>query len=115
LSYLKFPGGNSSGLFNANRQVKDSLTLTVIPVCIREKYWTNSESAPYKYQARILDKQHGNQPVEMVDGTPVWANYLPPCDNPGNLQDKITAVSKAHITNIQQLLLTNPGLVGAAP
>ncbi len=94
LRYFKGPGGSSSGLFNAGRQVKDTLALTFIPVCIRSKYYTASKTTPFEYKPK------------MVEGTPAWSNYLPPCYGPAYMQDKVDAVSKAKINN-NQILLQN--------
>jgi hypothetical protein len=109
-------GTNGSGLVNVSRYVKDSLTLTVIPVCIRQKYFPQlwlpgklklkpasggSPSMTGDLTGQV--KKDGSLgadfkitpsaakatelPIEfpmyydpeMVFGTPVWANYLPPC------------------------------------
>jgi hypothetical protein len=136
LQYIKFPGQATAGLLNANRQVKDTLILTFIPVCIREKYWTNSTSAPYEYKSLVLhdDKakaayerratvRQENLPptiprtatVEMVEGTPVWANFLPPCDSPGMLQARVNAVGKASLQNYRLLPNSNPNATGIIP
>ena len=92
LTHFKGPGGNSSGLLNINRQVKDTLTLTFVPVCIRQKYFTNSTSPPYEYKP------------EMVDGTPGWANYLPRCTDVKHLQSQVEALTKAKNNNSAILL-----------
>lgn len=69
LSFFKGPGGASSGLLNFNRQVKDTLAMTFVPVCIRQKYKTDAppNATNFKYDP------------EFIVGTPFWANFLPPC------------------------------------
>jgi len=39
LEHFTGPGGGTSGLFNASRQVKDTLIVTFLPVCIRQEYF----------------------------------------------------------------------------
>jgi hypothetical protein len=78
LVYFKGPSP-STGLFNFSRQVKDQLILTFVPVCIRQKYWTDNISPPYEYSP------------EMIEGTPPWANLLPPCGGIGYLQARLNA------------------------
>ncbi len=96
-SLVHFKGPNSTaGLLNYSRAVKDTLTLTVIPVCIRQKYHTSDTKAPYKYHP------------EFVEGTPRWANFLPPCAQAH--AQKGAALSNAHLLN---LIMTNRG--GALP
>jgi hypothetical protein len=92
LKYAKFPGQGSSGLFGLQRQVKDTVVLTFVPVCIREKYWTNSTGPRFDYSP------------DPVDGTPGWANYLPPCASPTHLQDRVNAIVRASTYNAQTLL-----------
>ncbi len=69
LSFFKGPGGSNSGLLNFNRQVKDTLAITFVPVCVRQKYKTAAaaNSTYFKYDP------------ELIVGTPFWANFLPPC------------------------------------
>ena len=89
LRHFKGPGGNSSGLLNFSRQVKDTLLISFVPVCIREKYWEDPS-------VTSLPKQYYPEPIV---GTPGWANYLPPC-NAGNLADlKTAALNTARYVN----------------
>lgn len=85
--YFKGPGGNASGLINLNRQVKDTLVVTFVPVCIREKYY------PIKVGT------HSEYTPEMVDGTPGWANYLPTCSTPGHQNLQANAIAAAKFEN----------------
>jgi len=85
LSHFKGPTG-ASGLFGYSRSVKDTLTMTLLPICIRQKYETTSKEAPYRYQP------------ELVEGTPRWSNFLPPCSSP--TVRKGQAVTNAHISNL---------------
>jgi hypothetical protein len=94
LRYFKGPGGSSLGFLNFNRQIKDTLTVTFLPVCIRQKYVTWSEGPPFEYHPR------------MVEGTPAWANYLPPCDSGSHMQHKVEALAKAKSDN-DQILIQN--------
>jgi hypothetical protein len=86
--YVKAPGGASTGFLNLNREVKDTLLITFVPVCIREAYHpTKLGSKGYEYEPK------------MVDGTPGWANYLPTCAS--DLKDvlKANALVAAKFTN----------------
>lgn len=94
LSYFKGPAASSNGLLNFNRQVKDTLIVSFVPVCIRQKYWTDSTGSPYEYQP------------EMIEGTPPWANLLPPCGGVGYLQAKLNAAATAQSRN-DLILLQN--------
>jgi hypothetical protein len=115
--------GGSQGLLNASRRVQDTLVITFIPICIREKY---ELSVPIlKYQSQSLRAALGVNPPkpgalysslsrplqdallknppyayypEMVQGTPGWANYLKPCALAG--VSKSDAVEKAHDFNV---------------
>lgn len=89
---LKGPGGGSNGLLSFTRQVKDQIIATFVPVCIREKYWTNSTSAQYEYQPKL------------IEGTPPWANLLPPCAGVGYLQARLNAAAAAQSRNDLTLL-----------
>lgn len=72
--YFKGPGGNNNGLVNLNRQVKDQLLITFVPVCVRLKGTINPKiPGRYEYDAAG---------ITMADGTPSWANYLLPCSDP---------------------------------
>ncbi|MEI9401725.1 hypothetical protein [Mesorhizobium argentiipisi] len=91
----RFTGPNSSdGLLNYKRIAKDQLTLTFIPICIRQKYKALNKGPRFEYDP------------ELVDGTPRWANYLPPCTTAA--ADKAGAVAQAHTLNI---LRTSPLLL----
>jgi hypothetical protein len=99
------PGGSSQGFINLNRQVKDTLQITFVPVCIRKKYWSDPS---------ILGAQHEYHPKFIV-GTPGWANFLPPCNTSNYLDLQKSALAKARYTNyvntpvrISAALLTSP-------
>lgn len=86
--YFKGPGGAATGLGSLNRQVKDTLLITFVPVCIREAYHPKKTGAKdYEYEP------------EMVDGTPGWANFLPSCAS--DIKDvlKVNALVAAKFTN----------------
>lgn len=88
----KFTGPNGGdGLLNYKRVSKDQITLTFIPICIRQKYKPISKGPSFEYEPRL------------VEGTPRWANYLPSCTN--SQAAKVGAVAAAHTLNI---LRTNP-------
>lgn len=130
-------GANGLGLVNFSRWAKDLLILTVIPVCIRQKYfpkqWIHlkeSELQPVTSSSPsftgTLDGNVKNGaiaaslsvvpstskktlptikfPVEydppMDYGTPIWANYLPPCLSPQG-QAALAAAPAAAKTNLQ--------------
>ena len=142
-------GGNGSGLANVSRLSKDSLSLTVIPVCIRPKYFPEQwEPCGYHPNQKECLKPSGLKPLassnpsfngtvdghvqgsalsakmsvsaltpprnqlppitfpedyydpEMGFGTPVWANYLPPCLSPEG-QAALAAAPAAAKTNLQ--------------
>jgi hypothetical protein len=83
----RFTGPNgSSGLANFSRAVKDTLTLTILPICIRQKYRATNRTPPYNYVP------------EFIEGTPRWANFLPPCEIGQSLKGQ--AVSTARTLNI---------------
>lgn len=88
LARFKGPGGNSLGLVNLNRQVRDTLNITFVPVCVRHKYWHDPAAGPpYRYHP------------EMIVGTPGWANFLPSCDD-SNFRDlQNRALSTGRYTN----------------
>jgi hypothetical protein len=78
LSYFKGPGGGTNGLVNAGRVVKDTLLITFVPVCIRQKYPVQFQTG-VRYEYNIPATKHAPKRDVMVVGTPGWANYLPPC------------------------------------
>jgi hypothetical protein len=137
-------GTNGTGLVNFSRWAKHSLTMTVIPVCIRPKYfpkkWLNlnvsqlqpapsNSSSPFigRLLGEVKDGAIGaefeiKQPQtksqlpsitypadyvpEMGVGTPVWANYLPPCLSPEG-QMALAAAPATAKTNLQLQGLDN--------
>lgn len=103
--FVTFPGtGGSNGLLNFQRQVKDTLVVTFVPVCIRQRYYTKStKQVPFEYTS--LAEPPLEQP--MVEGTPGWANYLLPCDTPLHAQLKAEAASKGSARNQQVQLLNS--------
>jgi len=133
-------GANGSGLVNVSRQAKDTLLMTVIPVCIRQKYipaiWAKDPStfplaagAPDqslvgsvkgevkdgKFDGSLSLAQNKpalktalptlNYPIDpyvprLTFGTPIWANYLPPCLSPQG-QAALSAAPLNAKTNLQ--------------
>jgi hypothetical protein len=100
-------GGGNQGLLNFNRQTKDTLTISFLAVCIRQKY------VPVKWEGAIgklptLQGYIGYTP-RMNYGTPVWGNYLPPCDSPEGRAAKAaapaTGKSNVQIQKLNDLLL----------
>jgi uncharacterized membrane protein YgcG len=99
-------GGNGSGgsqsLLNVSRQIKDTLIIAFVPVCIRSGYKAFKGRVPL---ASIKDPNKVPKPPyeyapRMVVGTPGWANYLPPC----NLANKVGAYQAGVNTlKLQQL------------
>lgn len=79
-------GGGSSGLVGFNRQVKDTINITFIPVCLRHPF--------------IND--HGKISPTPVVGSPVWVNYLENCNDTGTtgwFEQLSKALSAARQTN----------------
>jgi hypothetical protein len=131
-------GTNGQSLLNVSRYKKDSIQLTVIPVCIRPthfpKDWTKlkvSDLKPATSPSELAGSLEGkfqnngnidahvaikpkptnklqlpplNYPVsyipEMGFGTPIWANYLPPCLSTEG-QAALAAAPSAAKTNLQ--------------
>jgi hypothetical protein len=104
LRYLKGPGGSPLGLVNLNRQVKDSIQITFIPVCVRSRYIDYVDShpgaGPYEYRADFgRNRELRSDPNAtttrpsgdevLPDGTPGWVNYLPPCKGVPQIGDII--------------------------
>lgn len=95
-------GGGGSGLLNFNRQVKDTLLLTLVPVCIREKYHVVGANIALggtpDFSLRFRRYKHSGLQQspdprdpshyldEMMVGTPFWANSLPPCPPYGSAE-----------------------------
>ena len=50
-----------------SRQVKDTLTISFVPVYVRQKYYAPLKGPPYEYMPKL------------IDGTPAWTDFLPPC------------------------------------
>ena len=134
-------GSNGQGLLNVSRLAKDTALITVIPVCIRPKYFpepwihytpwqlANAKSTPTGYNVsgtlkdgKIDASVTQTQPTaknplslsypvdkylpEMIFGTPVWANYLPPCLSAAG-QAALAAAPAAARTNNQLLGIPN--------
>jgi hypothetical protein len=78
-------GGGASQPLSYTRTAKDTLQVIFLPICIRQKFHALNNKAPYRYTP------------ELVEGTPRWANYLPPCPR-SKEQDalKSNALSAAH-------------------
>jgi hypothetical protein len=85
--YFKGPGGASAGLLSFNRQVKDTLLITFVPVCIREKYYPRPSSKDFEYEPPL------------VNGTPGWANFLSSCGTINKTAAKAAALVAAKFTN----------------
>lgn len=94
LGYFNGPGSGSNGLLNYSRQVKDTLVVTFVPVCIRQKYWTDNTAPPYGYLPKT------------VEGTPRWSELLPPCGGIGYPQARQNASTTALQQN-ELILLRN--------
>lgn len=103
LTDFKGPNGSSASLFSLNRVVKDTLIVTILPVCIREKYYpknwdkTDPSFDPKAAQAVAYPMEYT---PEMVRGTPRWANYLPPCNSPQGIAAKLADPEKARLNNL---------------
>ncbi len=86
-----FEGPNSNeGLFNHKRQALNQVTFTFLPICIRGKFTGTKTKAGWQYTPPL------------PQGTPGWANYLPPCNSIG-IQQRAAALNSAHQTNIMSL------------
>ena len=95
--------GGIPGFAGFNRQTKDTVIITFIPVCIRqEDYpvvgWGHTKTYPIEYVR--YDKNLGRNNLSMGVGTPGWANYLPPCNSEQALENRALAPGKAFSTNI---------------
>jgi hypothetical protein len=86
-----------------NRVVKDTLIVTVLPVCIREKYypknWIAGDSS-YDPKAPAKVSYPMEYDPEMGRGTPGWANYLPPCSSKQGIAAKLADPEKARLNNL---------------
>lgn len=93
----RFKGpANTAPLLGYARMVKDSLELTLIPVCIRQKYKVTNKSPPFEYRPTL------------IEGTPRWANYLPQCESGSTTGgEKVKALSDAHSLNLMRSLNLN--------
>jgi len=101
LRYFKGPGGSNQGLINLNRQTKDTLLITFVPVCIRRPAPPTDSTTTASITGRI-DYDKISPP--MVDGTPGWANYLPSCNAAGQNSGSAAATAGKQVNNILQLL-----------
>jgi hypothetical protein len=88
LNYFKGPNAGNSSLLSFQRQVKDTLVATFVPVCIRQRYWTDSMAPPYEYVPKP------------VVGSPPWMNFLPPCGGVDDTQLRSAALGQAASANI---------------
>ncbi|MGX9992611.1 hypothetical protein ACS4RR_026350 (plasmid) [Rhizobium sp. Z1P35] len=87
-----FVGPNSGeGLFNHKRQALNQVSFTFLPICIRDSFKGVKVSERWEYTPAL------------PQGTPGWANYLPPCSAPEIRRSKAAALGAAHTTNIQSL------------
>ncbi|MBY3187929.1 hypothetical protein [Rhizobium laguerreae] len=87
-----FVGPNSNeGLFNHKRESLNQMTFTFLPICIRGPFKGTPNGARWNYEPRL------------PQGSPAWADYLPPCSKTNAVQAKSRAVSRAHEINIMSL------------
>ncbi|MFT4434159.1 hypothetical protein ACMX25_12300 [Caballeronia sp. 15715] len=94
LTHFKGPAAGSQPLLSLNRQVKDTLAITFLPVCIRR--------LPSSINPITHRRDYSNP--DLVDGTPDWARYLPTC-GAGIGGEKAKAAATGQ--NINNLLLFN--------
>jgi uncharacterized membrane protein YgcG len=112
-------GGNGSGgipgTLGFNRQTKDTVIVTFIPVCIRQ------EDYPIDLPKVVDRKQIWNYPINYVRydidlrsdrlsmgvGTPGWANYLPPCNSEQAQENRALAPGRAFSTNLSLQGISN--------
>ncbi len=118
LDYLKFPStsaGSGPSLASVQRVVKDTLLLTMVPVCIRDGFRDVLGTEALKDPAGKPTPPSGAPPV--MHGTPHWANFLPPC-HPSPAQaaagasyDRLlrAGLSVAHFTNLNSTFLRTQG------
>jgi hypothetical protein len=133
-------GANGTGLLNFSRLAKDTVLVTVLPVCIRQKYfpkdWLKHKPEDFvngakpnstvstvqgtlkgeDINAKITQSESEKNTVslsypiqynpEMFFGTPVWANYLPPCLSPAGQAALAAAPAVARTNNQLQGLQT---------
>lgn len=87
-----FEGLNSgAGFLNYRREALNQVAFTFLPICIREKYKGKKVGQRWEYTPKL------------PQGTPGWANYLPPCGGVDDLRRKTEAVDEAHRTNLMSL------------
>jgi hypothetical protein len=99
LQYYKGPGPS---LLNLNRTVKDTLTISLVPVCIRRAYHSTGINVDgFNYKPR------------MIHGTPYWANFLPQCPPRSSIDygnKKVSALVAARNANdINRAVLLQQG------
>lgn len=70
LKYAKFPNPGNTPPLGVNRQVKDELRITFVPVCVCGKYLAT--------QSKIEPHRMNYHPPLMI-GSPTWVNFLPAC------------------------------------
>ena len=121
--------GGTSSFANFNRQTKDTVIITFIPVCIRQEDfpepWLEDPTCWKKHggdgctltsKDKISDNIKKNTftyPIEYVRwnqeqnnyssmgvGTPGWANYLPPCNTPQGAENRADAPARGFSTNL---------------
>ncbi|MBB3464547.1 hypothetical protein [Rhizobium sp. BK377] len=90
LTHFIGPNG-SEGLFNHKRQALNQVSFTFLPICIRNGFKGVKSGSRWSYTPPL------------PQGTPAWANYLPPCSLPGVQQSKASALGAAHDTNIRSM------------
>lgn len=88
----RFIGPNSGeGLFNHKREALNQIAFTFLPLCIRDRYRGTKMRERWEYLPPL------------PQGTPGWANYLPPCNDKNIRLRKARALNEAHDTNIRSL------------
>lgn len=101
LQYFRGAGGNPLGLVNLNRQVKDTVAITFVPVCMRAKYIAKLDDT-----TKTLKWPHQYIP-KPIEGSPGWINFLPLCKDINRDQAVANAVAKAKENNNQLFLQQN--------
>ena len=97
LKDYKGPAGGNSGLLSYQRQVKDTLAITFVPVCIRNMYYPLNRSAPYTYSPGLVARHarvgQRSAPVRHLRGRrqprrrPDQGQVQQPADDPAERAD----------------------------